>query len=71
MSKRIFLINKRIVVDKILITRIIWRIYVNNINLPCMGICQSGECLKVIALDEDMIRSIRILADDSSFFDFR
>lgn len=71
MPKRILAIHKSIVINKILITSIIWRIYVYNINLAGMGISQRCKRLKVIALDEDMIRSIRILADDSSFFDFR
>lgn len=70
MSKRILTIYKSVVINKILITCVIRRIYINNINLACMGISQCCKRLKVIALDEDMIRSFRILADDSSFFDF-
>lgn len=70
MSKRIFLIYKCIVVNKILIASIIRRIYINHINFTSMSVGQCCQRLKVIALNENMIRGIRIFADDSSFFNF-
>ena len=70
MPKRILTIYKSVVINKILITCVIRRIYINYINLSSMGICQCCKGLKVIALNEDMIRSFRILADDCSFFYF-
>ncbi len=70
MSERILAIHECVVINKIFIARIIRRIDVDYINLAGMGICQSGECLKVITFDENVIRGIWIFANDSSFFDF-
>ena len=55
MPKTIIIIYELIIVDKVLITRIVWWIDVNDINLPGMCIAKIGECVKIIALNDDMI----------------
>ena len=69
MAITIFLIYIRIVIDKVLVTRIIRWIDVNDINLSCMSITKGGKGFEVITLDKDMVGSGRVIAnsDFSSF----
>ena len=55
MAITILFIHKPVVVDKILVACIVRRVYVNNVNLPCMSIRESGESIEVISLNEHMV----------------
>ena len=70
MAISIFLIYKRIVINKILVTRIIRRIDIDNINHPCMGITKSSKRFDVITLDKNMVWSLSIIADNGTFRHF-
>ena len=62
MTIRVFCIYKRVIIDEILITRIIRRIDVDDINLSLMGIAEGSEGFKVITLNDYMIRGISLIA---------
>ena len=70
MAVAVFLINKRIVIDKILIACIIRRIDINDINLPCMGITKSCKGFEVIAFNKNMVWSLSVIAEDGTFRHF-
>ena len=61
MAISIFTIYKLIIVNKVFIPCIIWRIYIDNINLPFMRISKSSQCFKVISLNKDMVGGILYL----------
>ena len=65
MAVAVFLVHKRVVINKVLVSRVIRRIDIYHINLALMRICKSGKGFKVIALNEYMIRRIGIFADNS------
>lgn len=67
---RDYIINKRIVIDKILIASIIRRIDINNINLPCMGITKGCKGFEVITFYKNMVWSLSIIAEDGTFRHF-
>ena len=64
MAESIISIYKGVIVHKVLITRIVWWINVNDINLSGMCIAKIGEGVKIIALNDDMIG---ILVDTSPY----
>ncbi len=70
MSKAIISIYIAIIICKIRMTRVVWRIDVDDINLSLMGIAEGGECFEVVALNQYMIRSIRLVAQQRLVFHF-
>ena len=50
MAIAVFTVYKRIVVDKILIACIVWRIDIYHINLSLVSISESGERFEVCLL---------------------
>lgn len=63
MSITIFPIYKSIIIRKVLITCIIRRIDINDINLPCMGITKSCKGFEVIAFNKNMVWSLSVIAE--------
>ncbi len=66
MAVAILRIHIRIVVDKVFVASVVRRIYVDNIYLAGMGICQCGERFKVVTFDKHMVRRILSIADDGT-----
>ena len=66
MAIAVFTVYKRIVVDKILIACIVWRIDIYHINLSLVSISESGERFEVVTLDKDMVGRIGRLAHDGT-----
>ena len=59
-----------IVVDKILVARVVRRIDVNHVDASGMGVSQRGEGFEVVALDEDMVGRVLVLADEGALLYF-
>ena len=70
MTITILAVYKRIVVDKILVTRVVRRININHIDFTIMGIAEGSESFEVVALYKDMIGGISIIADDGTVCHF-
>ena len=66
MTIAVFTVYKRIVVDKILIACIVWRIDIYHINLSLVSISESGERFEVVTFDKDMVGRIGRLAHDGT-----
>ena len=61
MTIAILRIDKRVIIDKVFVACIVWRIYVDYINPALVSITKGCECLKVISLNQNMIGGIRII----------
>ncbi len=59
-----------IIIQKILITCIIRRIDINDINHPSMGITKSSKRFDVITLDKNMVWRLSVIADNGTFRHF-
>lgn len=70
MTIAVFLVYKRIVVDKILIACIVRRIDIYYVNLALVSISESGERFEVVTFDKDMVRRIGRIAHDGAFGHF-
>ena len=70
MPERVFRINVGVIVFEVTLSCIIRRVDVNNIYLSSMSIGECNKCFKIISLNKNMIRSIRVFADDCPFFHF-
>ena len=66
MTIAVFTVYKRIVVDKILIACIVWRIDIYYVNLALVSISESGERFEVVTLDKDMVGRIGRLTHDGT-----
>ena len=62
MAITVFRIHKRVVIDEILVTRIVRRIDVDDINLAFVGITEGGKGFQVVTLYQNMVGSIRLAA---------
>lgn len=58
MPKSIFRIYPSIIILEVFITSIIRRIYIDNIDFTCMGICEGCKRFEVVALNNNVIGSI-------------
>lgn len=63
MFKRIIFINEGIIIFEIVLTAIIRRVYVNNIDFTRMGIGQFRNRGEIIALNYKVVRCIGIVGD--------
>lgn len=66
MAIAVFTVYKRIVVDKILIAGIVWRIDIYHVNLALVSISESSESFEVVTLDKDMVGRIGRVAHDGT-----
>ena len=64
MAIAVFTVYKRIVVDKILIACIVWRIDIYHVYLALVSISESGERFEVVTFDKDMVGRIGRVAQD-------
>lgn len=71
MTIAVFTVYKRIVVDKILIACIVWRIDIYHINLSLVSISESGERFEVVTFDKDMVGRIGRVAHDGTLRQLR
>ena len=51
MAITIFTIYIRIIIAEVLVTGVIRRIDIDDINFTCMSVSESGKCFEVVALD--------------------
>ena len=70
MSIAVFGIYKRVVIDEVLVACVIRRIDVDDINLSLMRIAEGSECFEVVTLNQNMVRSIRFIAQYCLVFYF-
>ena len=70
MAVAVFLVHKRIVIDKVFVTRVIRRVDINDINHPCMAITKSSKHFEVITLDKNMVWRLSVIADNGTFRHF-
>ncbi len=70
MTIGIFAVNIIVVIDEVFVTRIVRRIDVDDIYLPLMRITEGRKRLKVVTLNQNMIRSIKIVAQYSFILHF-
>ncbi len=47
-----------VIIDKIFVASVIWRVYINYVDFAGVGVGEGGECFEVITLDEYMIGRI-------------
>lgn len=71
MAIAVFLVYKRIVVDKILIACIVWRIDIYHVYLALVCISESGERFEVVTFDKDMVGRIGRVAHDGTLWHLR
>ena len=63
MSKRILAVDKSIIIYEIFLASIVRRVDVDNINLARVGVRQLRECGEIVALDNEMIGSVRVIGN--------
>jgi hypothetical protein len=53
----VFAVNEAVVVFKILVSGIVWRVDIDHVDPPFVGKGEGGKGVEVVAFDEDMVRS--------------
>ncbi len=71
MSVWAFLVNKAVIVDKILISCVIRRIDVDYVYPAHVGVGEGDERVKIVAFDENMVQSIRRRTYNRTLLDLR
>lgn len=64
MPKGIFPVDKRIIINEIFLSGIVWWIYIDNINLTCVSIGKLRQSGKIVALDNEVVGSVWVIGDD-------
>jgi len=66
MAPSVVLVNTRIIINKLLIACVVWRIDVDDIDFPRMRVLECSDCVEIIAINEDMVGDIGIFAKDTT-----
>ena len=70
MTIAVLRIHILVVIDEILVARIVRRVDIDDVNPPLVRIAEGGECLQIVALDEDVIGRVGGIADDGAVLYF-
>ena len=67
MLKIIFRIYIGIIISKVFVACIVWRIYIDYVDFTSMGVYEGGKGFEVVALDKNMVGSIGTGISQCSF----